>query len=200
MRPMINITEKAQAYFLRLLQGQGGDAVGIRLSAQYPGTPRADARLEFAEDGDLLGDEWAIECEGFTLYVDAPSAPFLDAADIDYVDNATGGQLTIRAPRIKGEQPAEDASLVERVLWLIETEINPQLASHKGQVSLDSIDAEGVVYLRFGGGCHGCGMADVTLKQGIEKTLLEKVPGVTAVRDATDHDTGEAPYMPRDAA
>ena len=53
--------------------------------------------------------------------------------------------------------------------------------------------------LRFGGGCHGCGMADVTLKQGIEKTLLEKVPGVTAVRDATDHDTGQAPYMPRDS-
>ena len=59
---------------------------------------------------------------------------------------------------------------------------------------------DGVVVLRFGGGCHGCGMADVTLKQGIEKTLLGKVPGVTAVRDATDHDTGQAPYMPRDAA
>ena len=54
--------------------------------------------------------------------------------------------------------------------------------------------------LRFGGGCHGCGMADVTLKQGIEKTLVEKVPGVTAVRDATDHATGDAPYLPRGAA
>jgi len=54
--------------------------------------------------------------------------------------------------------------------------------------------------LRFGGGCHGCGMADVTLKQGIEKTLLTRVPGVTAVRDATDHDSGAAPYIPRDAA
>jgi Fe/S biogenesis protein NfuA len=56
-----------------------------------------------------------------------------------------------------------------------------------------------VVILRFGGGCHGCGMVDVTLKQGIERTLMEKVPGVTAVRDATDHDTGTAPYMPRAA-
>ena len=50
------------------------------------------------------------------------------------------------------------------------------------------------------GGCQGCGMADVTLKQGIEKTLMEKVPGVTAVRDATDHDTGAAPFIPRDGA
>ena len=197
MRAMIDISENAQGYFLRLLQSQGGDAVGIRLSAVHPGTPRADARLEFCDGGDLLGDEWAIDCAGFTLYVDAPSAPFLEAATIDYVDNATGGQLTIRAPRIKGEEPAEGASLVERVQWLIETEINPQLASHKGRVALDSIDADGVVYLRFGGGCHGCGMADVTLKQGIEKSLVEKVPGVTAVRDATDHSTGSAPYIAR---
>lgn len=197
MRPMINITESAQAYFQRLLQSQGGDAVGIRLSAVNPGTPRADARLEFCEHGDLLGDEWAIECAGFTLFVDAPSAPFLASADIDFAGNATGGQLTIKAPRIKGDQPAGDASLVERVQWLIDSEVNPQLASHKGRVALDSIDADGVVYLRFGGGCHGCGMVDVTLKQGIEKSMMAKIPEVTAVRDATDHSTGSAPYIAR---
>jgi Fe/S biogenesis protein NfuA len=194
---MINISENAQAYFQRLLQSQGGDAVGIRLSAVNPGTPRADARLEFCDSGDLLGDEWAIECSGFTLYVDAPSAPFLDAANIDFAENSTGGQLTIKAPRIKGDAPQGDASLVERVQWLIESEINPQLASHRGMVALDSIDADGVVYLRFGGGCHGCGMADVTLKQGIEKSMMEKFPEVTAVRDATDHSTGSAPYIAR---
>lgn len=197
MRAMINITENAQGYFQRLLQSQGGDAVGIRLSAVNPGTPRADARLEFCENGDLLGDEWAIDCDGFTLYVDAPSAPYLDSADIDFVGNATGGQLTIKAPRIKGDQPQGDASLVERVQWLIESEINPQLASHKGRVALDSIDADGVVYLRFGGGCQGCGMADVTLKQGIEKSMKDKFPEVTAVRDATDHASGSAPYIAR---
>ena len=197
MRPMINITESAQAYFQRLLQTQGGDAVGIRLSAVNPGTPRADARLEFCDHGDLLGDEWSVECAGFTLYIDAPSAPFLDSADIDFVASATGGQLTIKAPRIKGDQPAGDASLVERVQWLIDSEINPQLASHKGRVALDSIDADGVVYLRFGGGCHGCGMVDVTLKQGIEKSMMAKIPEVTAVRDATDHSTGSAPYIAR---
>ncbi len=197
MRVMINLSEGAQAYFLRLLQSQGGDAVGIRLSAVSPGTPRADARLEFCDHGDLLGDEWAIDCQGFTLYVDAPSAPWLEGAEIDFTANATGGQLSIRAPRIKGEAPAEGAGLVERVRWLIDSEINPQLASHKGRVELDSIDADGVVYLRFGGGCHGCGMADVTLKQGIEKTMMGRIPEVTAVRDATDHSTGSAPYIAR---
>jgi Fe/S biogenesis protein NfuA len=197
MRPMINISESAQGYFKRLLQSQGDDAVGIRLSAVNPGTPRADARLEFCDHGDLLGDEWAIDCDGFTLYVDSPSASWLDAAEIDFANNPTGGQLTIRAPKIKGEAPTEGSSIVERVQWLLETEINPQLASHKGRVALDSVDADGVVYLRFGGGCHGCGMADVTLKQGIEKSMIAKIPGVTAVRDATDHSTGAAPYIAR---
>jgi Fe/S biogenesis protein NfuA len=157
-------------------------------------------RLEFAGNDDLTGDEWAIDCEGFTLWLDAPSVPFLDGAEIDYTAMATGGQLQIRAPKIKGVAPGDAASLVERVRWTLEQEINPQLAQHKGHVTLQEVTADGVVLLRFGGGCHGCGMADVTLKQGIEKTLMEKVPGVTAVRDATDHETGAAPFIPREGA
>lgn len=194
---MIEITESAQNHFRQLLHSQGGDAVGIRVSALNPGTPSADARLEFADAGDLLGDEWQVECAGFVLYVDAASVKYLDGAHIDISATATGSQLTIRAPNIKGKVPDAESSLAEQVMWLIESEINPQLASHKGRVSLDSIDADNVVYLRFGGGCHGCGMADVTLKQGIEKTMMAKIPQISAVRDATDHSSGSAPFIPR---
>ena len=197
---MIQISESAQTHFRKLIEREDIEGMGVRLAAMHPGTPQADVRLEFAEPGDLTGDEWAIDCEGFTLWIEAASASYLDAAEIDYVQQATGGQLQIRAPKIKGEAPAETASLVERVRWVVEHEVNPQLAQHRGHVAVDSVTADGVVYLRFGGGCHGCGMADVTLKQGIEKTLLTRVPGVTAVRDATDHATGAAPYIPRDAA
>lgn len=194
---MIQISESAQSHFRRLIEREALPGLGVRLSAMHPGTPRADVRLEFAEPHDLQGDEWAVDCEGFTLWLDAGSAQYLDGAEIDYTTQATGGQLQIRAPKIKGEVPAESASLVERVRWLVEHEINPQLAQHKGHVSVQEITAEGVVLLNFGGGCHGCGMADVTLKQGIEKTLMEKVPGVVAVRDATDHASGTAPYIAR---
>jgi Fe/S biogenesis protein NfuA len=197
---MINISESAQTHFRKLIEREALPGLGVRLSAVHAGTARADVRLEFAEPGDLQGDEWAVDCEGFTLWLDAASVSFLDGAQIDYETLGTSGQLQIRAPKIKGEVPAESASLVERVRWVVENEINPQLAQHRGHVSVQEVTAQGVVSLRFGGGCHGCGMADVTLKQGIEKTLLEKVPGVTAVRDATDHDTGAAPYIPRDAA
>lgn len=194
---MINISETAQAHFRKLIEREAIPGLGVRLAAMHAGTPKADVRLEFAEPRDLQGDEWAIDCEGFTLWLDAPSVPFLDGAEIDYTTQATGGQLQIRAPKIKGEAPGESASLVERVRWTVEHEINPQLAQHRGNVAVQEVTSDGVVVLRFGGGCHGCGMADVTLKQGIEKTLLTRVPGVTAVRDATDHDTGQAPYIAR---
>ena len=197
---MIQISETAQSHFRRLIDRESVPGLGVRLSAMHPGTAKADVRLEFAEATELQGDEWAIDCEGFTLWLDAASVQYLDGAEIDYAQLPTGGQLQIRAPKIKGVVPGESASLVERVRWTVEHEINPQLAQHGGHVAVQEVTAEGVVVLRFGGGCHGCGMADVTLKQGIEKTLLEKVPGVTAVRDATDHASGDAPYMPRDAA
>ncbi len=197
---MIQISESAQAHFRKLIEREDLPGMGVRLSAMQPGTANADVRLEFAEPDDLHGDEWAVDCEGFTVWVDAPSVQFLDGAEIDYTQQATGGQLQIRAPKIKGQAPADSASLVERVRWIVEHEVNPQLAQHRGHVEVQEVTGDGVVVLRFGGGCHGCGMVDVTLKQGIEKTLLTKVAGVTAVRDATDHDTGQAPYMPRDAA
>ncbi len=194
---MIDISESAQNHFRKLIAKEAMPGLGVRLSAVHAGTPRADVRLEFAGPDDLSGDEWAVDCDGFTLWIDAGSAQALDGARIDYEARATGGQLQIRAPRIKGEAPSADASLVERVMWIVEHEINPQLALHRGNVRVEEVTADGVVVLRFGGGCHGCGMADITLKQGIEKTLLEKVPGVTAVRDATDHESGTAPYAPR---
>lgn len=194
---MISISDNAQSHFRRILASQGIEGMGIRLAAVHPGTAKADCRLEFCEPSDLDGREWTLECEGFNLYVDGASTQWLDAAEIDYVGNATGGQLTIRAPHIKGREPDADASIVERVRYVLDHEIAPQLAAHGGRVTLQEIDAAGVVVLRFGGGCHGCGMVETTVREGIEKTLKARVPGVTAVRDATDHSCGEQPYIKR---
>ncbi|MFA5684023.1 MAG: NfuA family Fe-S biogenesis protein [Lysobacteraceae bacterium] len=191
---MIQISEDAQSYFRTLIDQQDGEAIGIRLSALRPGTPSADARLEFCDQSDLDGDEWALDCDGFTLYVDAASVPYFDGAEVGFERSATGGQVMIRAPRIKGVAPGAEASVVERVRHVLDSEINPQLASHGGRVALEEITAEGDVLLRFGGGCHGCGMVDVTLKQGVEKTLKARVPEVRAVLDATDHASGTTPY------
>ena len=194
---MIDLSESARTHFLRLIEQQNMPGLGIRLRAVAAGTPKGDCELEFCEPSDLRGDEWEIDCDGFLLFVESASVPFLDGATIDYTKESTGGQLSIKAPRLRGAPPEEDASLFERVQYVIDAEVNPQLASHGGRVSLREISAEGIVVLQFGGGCHGCGMVDVTLRNGIERTLRERVPGVTGVRDATDHATGSAPFYER---
>lgn len=191
---MIDIAPTAQQHFRKLLAQQGIDDLAIRLRVTTPGTPSANCDLEFCEPADLAGGEWTIECEGFNFHVDGDSVRWLDDATIDFEPNATGGQLNIRAPKIKGSVPGAEAGVIERVQNVLDAEINPQLASHGGRVSLLEIDAAGAVVLQFGGGCHGCGMVDVTLKQGVEKTLRERVPEITSVRDATDHAEGEKPY------
>lgn len=196
---MIQISDSAQNYFKQLLSQQDENFIGIRLTALRAGTPSADARLEFCEPADLAGDEWAVDCDGFTLFVDGASVPYFDQAEIDFVTGAAGGQVNVRAPKIKGVAPGEGSSIVERVRFVLEQEINPQLASHGGRVALQEVTAEGAVVLRFGGGCHGCGMVDVTLRDGIETTLKQRVPEITAVVDATDHETGDNPYFQRQA-
>ena len=191
---MIDISERAQTHFVRLLAQQGIEGMSILVRVIAPGTPAANCELEFCEASDLVGNEQTVRCDGFDLHVEADSASWMEGATMDFEPTTTGGLLNIRAPRIKGDVPGPDAGLVARVRYVLEAEVNPKLAAHSGQVTLISIEADATVVLQFGGGCHGCGMVDVTLKQGVEKTLRERIPEIVAVRDATDHSTGKKPY------
>lgn len=191
---MIEITDKAQQYFQRLIAQQEDEGLGLRISVRSPGTQKASCDLQFCPSGQQRDTDRAIEYPAFTLFVAEDSESWLEEAQIDFEEDATGGQLTIRAPGIKGSEPASDAPVERRVEWLIESEINPSLAAHGGRVSLVEITRKMEVVLKFGGGCQGCGMVDVTLKQGIEKSMIEKIPEITAVIDSTDHRSGKTPY------
>jgi len=191
---MLTIEENARRYFRRLTEQQEMDAPGVRMSVERGGTPAADCQLTFCEVGDQADGDEAIEFEGFTFFVDGDSVPWLRDAVIDYREEGLGGELTIKAPNLKGQAPGEDAPLEDRVAWLLDAEINPMVAQHGGSVALVEVNERKEVVLQFGGGCHGCGMVDVTLKQGIESTLQERIPEITGVRDATDHSTGTNPY------
>jgi len=87
----------------------------------------------------------------------------------------------------------ENLEIKERVQHLLDTSINPGVAGHGGFVRLVDVQ-DNVVYLQMGGGCQGCGMADVTLKAGIETLIKEEIPEVTEVLDTTDHAAGRNPY------
>jgi Fe/S biogenesis protein NfuA len=197
---MIEISEAAQKYFLRLIDQQDEEGLGLRLAVNHAGTPGANCDLQFCPEGQNMPDDRVVEFPEFRLWVARASESWLEDAEIDFEEDATGGQLTIKAPGIKGAEPAADAPLEDRVGWLLETEVNPSLAAHGGRVALVEITDSKEVVLQFGGGCHGCGMADVTLKQGIEQTLTRHIPEITSVVDITDHQSGTNPYYAGDAS
>ena len=99
------------------------------------------------------------------------------------------------SPQILGDGPPADltGSVAERVVEVVNTMINPSIASHGGRAEVVAVE-EGTVYVRLGGGCQGCGMASVTLSQGIESTLRQVVPEIEKVIDVTDHASGGNPY------
>jgi len=191
---MIEISESAQQYFTHLISQQDEEGLGLRISVNHPGTPGASCDLQFSPEGRRMEDDRVVEFQGFNLYVAAASEKWLAEAAIDFEEDDTGGQLTIKAPGIKGSEPSADADMEQRVSWLLETEINPALASHGGHVGLVEITEKMEVVLQFGGGCQGCGMADVTMKQGIEQTLTRHIPEISAVVDVTDHQSGDNPF------
>jgi len=190
----IVITEAAEQYLAGLLEKQDTAGIGIRVFITQPGTPYAETCIAYCKPGEQKPEDSALALKSFTAWIDAVSEPFLEDALVDYASDRMGGQLTIKAPNAKVPMINEDSPLNERINYYLQTEINPGLASHGGQVTLIDVVEEGVAILQFGGGCQGCGMVDVTLKEGVEKTLMERIPELKAVRDATDHSNKENAY------
>ena len=190
----ITITESAQTYLKELLDKQDCEGIGIRMFVSDPGTPKAETCIAYARPGEEKEDDLEMPMNGFTAHFEKRSLPFLSEAVVDYAKDKFGGQLTIRAPNSRLPNVNDDSPLEDKINYVLYNEINPGLASHGGEVSLEEMDGA-VAVLRFGGGCQGCGMVDMTLKDGVEKTLMEKVPGLEGVRDVTDHsDRSQAYY------
>lgn len=191
MTEQITITEKAQAHFQKLLSSQE-EGTNIRIFVVNPGTPNAECGVSYCLANAVEDTDTEIPFEHFSAFIDPISLPFLEEAKIDLEDAELGTQLTLKAPNAKMKKVADDAPLIERVDYVIQTQINPQLAAHGGRITLIEITEEGVAVLQFGGGCNGCSMADVTMKDGVEKELLRQFPGeLTGTKDATDHERGE---------
>lgn len=132
------------------------------------------------------------EYEAFKIYIDKASLPFLEDAEIGFESEDDVPQLTLKAPNARVLKVDENAPLAERVNYVIQTIINPQLASHGGFLSLVDVNEEGIALVTFGGGCNGCSLAAVTLDDGVKAELLTRFPDeLTDVQDATAHQRGE---------
>ncbi len=194
----ITITESAQAYLAELLAKQDTAGIGVRIFVEHPGTPRAECCMAYNQPGEEEPEDLQLAYAHFTAFIDAASIPYLEDAVIDYNKDRFGGQLTFRAPNSKIPKVGADASVEERINYVLQSEINPGLASHGGNVQLmQLIDEEGVgltAVLKFGGGCQGCSAVDMTLRQGVEVQLKQQVPELMQVVDETDHSKTENAY------
>jgi|TARA_B100001093_G_scaffold455632_1_gene465956 Fe/S biogenesis protein NfuA len=190
----MTITPSAQEYLNDLLSGQDDDTCGIKIFVSEPGTPRAETCIAYAKKDEEFSTFRNIEEFKFSLFLEEKSIEFLKDAEVDYSPDKFGGTLTIKAPNAKLPQISDDASIEAKINYVLYSEINPGLASHGGEVSLIEVIDNETAILQFGGGCQGCGMVDLTLKDGVEKTLLEQIDGLKSVKDVTDHSYRENAY------
>lgn len=188
----ITITESAQSYLNELLEKQDSSGMGVRIFVEKPGTPYAECCMAYCAKGEQMEEDFGQDCEGFVAWIEKKSVPFLEDAVIDYAKDRMGGQLTFRAPKAKIPQLGDTPSIEDHINHILYSEINPSLAAHGGHVTLvEMVDEGKTAVLQFGGGCQGCAAVDITLKQGVEKTLVEQVPGLVRVMDVTDHSNRE---------
>ena len=172
-------------------------AMWIRITGVHRGEFTYDLALRPV--ADAASDDEVQEVGGLPVVVNGPDVENLRGATIDWSDDLMQGGLTVANPnRPQVVAPANGngeltGDVAERVAQVIQRRINPAIAQHGGRAMLDRVE-DGVAYVRLGGGCQGCGMATVTLDQGIESAILESVPEIRQVVDVTDHAAGENPY------
>ena len=190
---MLTITDNAREKVLSVLEAENKQGYGLRVSAQGGTTPfSVEYSLGFVEPGTEHPADKVFEEGGFKVYVDPQSASMVEGAVVDYVSGLNESGFKITNPKTSGP-PAPAGPIAEKVQHIIDSKINPGVATHGGHIMLEAIKDE-IAYLRFGGGCQGCGMVDVTLKQGVEVMLKEAVPELKGVMDVTDHAGGKNPY------
>lgn len=193
----ITVTESAEAYLAELLSKQETADMSVRMFVTQPGTSYAETCLAYCRPEEVIEDDQLMEMEKLRFYIENNSVPYLDEAFVDFAEDRMGGQLTIKAPNAKVPKVSADSPMEEQINYILYSEINPGLSSHGGEVKLIELveEDEGfIAILEFGGGCQGCSAVDMTLKDGVEKTLVERIASLVGVRDVTDHSVRENAY------
>lgn len=190
----LTITPLAKEQVLAAIAEEQRQGLGLRVAISGRGTTGFRYSLDLVAPGENLPDDIVVEEGDFKIFVDKKSAPKLEGSTIDFV-------IRLQESGFKFDNPNSmwsDAN-AQKVQEVIDQRINPSIAAHGGYVTLLDVRDE-VAYISFGGGCQGCGMVDVTLKQGVQVMIKEAVPELRDVLDTTDHAAGTNPYYQGDSA
>ncbi|MEE8121156.1 MAG: iron-sulfur cluster assembly accessory protein [Anaerolineales bacterium] len=189
---MIEITETAEKVIKDLLQDESKSGMSLRMQIVGRGPGGFQYAVRFVPEEDQTADDEAVLFDGFKILVDPETAPNLKDSTLDYKEDDFQRGFLIDNPN-----PIWKDSTAQAVQELLDTKINPGLASHGGFVALLDYEDD-TAYITFGGGCQGCGLVDVTLKEGVEVAIKEALPQVKKVVDTTDHTTGKNPFFSGD--
>lgn len=192
---MLTFTDRARE-MLDTFLGQGdGELEFLRIAMSgSPMTPEFE--LTLVAPGEQRSDERRIEAEGITVLVAESQADALEGATVDFVERVNESGFEVRPVRVAAPAATDAPSgpVAERVREVLDAQVNPAIASHGGAISL--VDVQGTeIYLEMSGGCQGCAMSRLTLRQGVERMLRQAIPELTAVHDVTDHASGVNPYF-----
>ena len=185
--PLLEVTKTAQEKIHAVIDAEDVEVEGLRISIEGRSASAFQYSLGLAteaEEGDIVLDLGA-----FKVLVDSKSADDLKGAVIDYVEDLNSNGFKVDNPNT----PTWDNPKAQKIQELIDERINPAVAAHGGQIELLNVEDE-AIYIHMGGGCQGCGMANVTLKHGIEAMIQEVFPEIKKVIDTTDHASGTNPY------
>lgn len=200
----LTITEAALAQVMSILEAEDDpEALGLRVAVTGTRGPEYAYDLSFEERAEAADDDLVYDQGDLVVMVPADSVDALWGATLDLPSTAGQGGLVIRNPNrpdpLAGLDIELTGTVAERVEQLLSQQINPALAAHGGFASLVEVielddDAGHRAVVTMGGGCQGCAVSAVTLREGIQKSILEHVPEITEVVDATDHDAGANPF------
>ncbi len=197
---MITMTEEAKSQILAALEKNKPEKSALRIEAKTNATAEFVYAMKLVGAQDKTSEDTVVVESGFEVFLDPATAKNLEGATVDFEEGVLRSGFKFDNPNkpevpALGQGPRGDltGATAEKVEHVIQTEINPAVAAHGGMVDFLGV-RDNKVFLRFGGGCHGCGMVDVTLKQGIEARIKELIPEIIEVVDITDHAAGENPF------
>ena len=193
---VVSITQEALDKLKELRADEpDADQLGLRLEIASDASEEFRYDLSFSEYLDAAFTDEVRTHEGLKVIIPGKDVELLSGATLDYAET-TG--LVIRNPNRPEVSRVEgltgDDALSAEIEAMVAGEINPALASHGGFVTYVGHDGEGTAYLTMGGGCHGCSMSKLTMLEGVQTMLVEAIDEVHAVKDLTDHATGENPF------
>ncbi len=193
----LTFTDKARDMVTSFMDVEEDGLQALRIAVEgSPFAPNYELTLVEAEARSASDVE--VDAGAFTVLVDEASVKRLDGARVDFVETVqeSGFQITPDPDAVKDamDEAGPGGALAERVTEVLDTEINPAIAAHGGVINL--VDVQGTeIFIEMAGGCQGCAMSRMTLRQGVERMVSQSVPEVTAIHDVTDHASGDNPYF-----